>query len=362
MKLGLLIAALGIGAVAFADPTITDVTARQRYPWNGKVDISYTASGIEAAAKQKGWITSLKVTAKDNDTETTYTATTLTGDTSFADGTHALVWDMIAQGLTFKSTNVTFDVTCVTKDAVYCVIDLSGGSTATSYPVTYLSEIPGGSWSDEYKTTKLVLRRIEPGTCVVTVDKPYYIGVFEMTQKQYELVTGSTPSYFSGNDKRPVEQVSYNSIRGSNLGAQYPSSTDVDTDSFAGKCRTRTGLLFDLPTAAQWEYACRAGTTTKYSYGNDPDYAYMWCQGNSGSYTHDVGTRKENLWGLYDMHGNVWEWCLDFGDYWCNERLIRGASCTILAEYCTSSCGNHDYPSGIGLSYTGFRLVMNLTK
>ena len=87
------------------------------------------------------------------------------------------------------------------------------------------------------------------------------MGVFQMTQKQYTLVMGSNPSYYRG-DTRPVELVSYKDIRGTLLGANWPSHAQVDTTSFLGKIRARTALNFDLPTEAQWEYACRAGTTT----------------------------------------------------------------------------------------------------
>ena len=101
-------------------------------------------------------------------------------------------------------------------------------------------------------------------------------------------------------------------IRGSSNGAEWPSSAAVDSSSFMGKLRARTGLNFDLPTEAQWEYACRAGTTTKYSYGDSGNGDYMWYYGNSCMKTHKVGTKLPNPWGLYDMHGNVYEWCLDW--------------------------------------------------
>ena len=204
----------------FADPAITGVTAQQRYPWNGKVDITYTVSGdIPSMAKEQALITELKVTATDNDTGATYTATALSGDLSLDDGTHAIVWDMDEDGIVFTSSNVVFSVTCETTPATYCVIDLSAGANATSYPVTYLAEPPsGGFTTDEYKTTKLVLKRIEAGTFKmggsvdVTLTQPFFMGIFEMTQKQWSLVTGSNPSNFSG-DKLPVEKVSYNAIR-----------------------------------------------------------------------------------------------------------------------------------------------------
>ena len=369
---------------ALAIPTITDVTAQQRYPWNGKVDITYTVSGdIAAMAKEQGLITSLKVTATDGDTGQSYTASSLSGDTDLADGTYSVVWDMGAQGLDFVSTNVVFSVSCETTPATYCVIDLSAGANASSYPVTYLAEPPSGGFNvAEYKTTKLVLKRLEAGTFImgnnqtneshrVTLTKPFFIGLFEVTQKQWTLVMGSNPSNFSG-DKQPVEQVSYSAIRGSTNGAKWPPSSDVDASSFMGRLRARTGLAFDLPTEAQWEYACRAGTTTTYSYGNSENGDYMWYSSNSSSQTHEVGTKKPNPWGFYDMHGNVWEWCLDRygtlaygtdpkGSSWGGDRVLRGGSWRNDASYCTSSRRINSYPSNEG-NYYGFRLVRTLSE
>ena len=264
--------------------------------------------------------------------------------------------------------------------AKYLVVDLSAGADAEAYPVTYLDEPPNGGFNtDEYKTTKLVLRRIEAGTFTmgesdcednpphqVTLTKPYYVGLFEVTQKQYELVTGSKPSSNSG-DKRPVEWVSWDTIRGN---SGWPASSAVSADSFMGRIRARTGLGdFDLPTEAQWEYACRAGTTTTYSYGNSADWNYMWYGSNSSSQTHDVGTTKPNPWGLYDMHGNVWEWCLDWygtmsggtnpkGSSSGSYRVSRGGSWDWDAGYCTSSYRGYSRPS----YYNGFRLVRTLSE
>ena len=363
-----------------ANPAITGVTAQQRYPWNGKVDIAYTVSGgLAATAKEQALITSLKVTATDLETGTSYTATSLSGDTGLSDGTHTFVWDMGAQGLAFVSTNVIFSVSCEMTPATYCVIDLSGGSSASSYPITYLASPPSGGFNvDAYKTTKLVFKRMEAGSfkmgdskVSVTLTKPFFIGLFEVTQKQWQLVTGSNPSYFSG-DKKPVEKVSYNAIRGSSNGGNWPSSNAVDSSSFLGKLRARTGLDFDLPTEAQWEYACRAGTTTIYSYGSSANGNYMWYSGNSSSQTHEVGTKQPNPWEIYDMHGNVWEWCLDWydtlsggtdpkGSSLGSERVVRSGSWRSESAYCTSSRRSRYDPSYeyYGL---GFRLSRVLNQ
>lgn len=109
------------GMVAFAvTPTITAVTAQQRYPWNGKVDIAYTVTGVAEEAKQQAVLTTLKVTAIDMVASTTNIATQLSGDLSLEDGTHAIVWGMNAEGITFKSSNVVFNVSCETTPATYC--------------------------------------------------------------------------------------------------------------------------------------------------------------------------------------------------------------------------------------------------
>lgn len=372
-----------------ATPTITGVTAQQRYPWNGKVDISYTVTGdIAAEAKQKAVLTSLKVTAQDKVASKTYTATKLSGDTALTAGTHKFVWDMNAEGLTFKSSNVVFNVACETTPATYCVIDLSAGANATSYPVTYLAEPPSGGFNvDAYKTSKLVLKRIEAGTFImgddqndeshrVTLTKPFFCGLFEVTQRQYELVAGANPcsatSYGKGNTY-PVHYVSYDMIRGTSNGASWPSSSAVDSSSFMGKLRTRTGLDFDLPTEAQWEYACRAGTTTTYSYGNSANENYMWYSSNSNSKSHPVGSKNANPWGLYDMHGNVWEWCLDWfektltfgmdpkGASSGSDRVRRSGSCYNAAPSCTSEYRSIYSPSTESYG-SGFRLFRTLPE
>ena len=271
---------------------------------------------------------------------------------------------------------------------LYMVIDLSGGSSATSYPVTYLDAVPSGGWTDTYKTTKLVLRRCDAGSFImggdqansahnVTLTKPYYIGVFEVTQKQYTLVMGSCPS--SLGDAFPAYNVSYNSIRGTSNGAKWPSSSAVDSSSFMGKLRTRTGMNFDLPTEAQWERSCRAGTTTKYYWGSSIDGDYLWYFDNSATagrkQPHTCGTKKANAWGLYDMSGNVHEWCLDYygtmpygtdpkgpskGDD-AGRRVVRGGSYNSSEPYVTSYDRTRVRPGHPDDTYVcGFRLFLPL--
>ena len=389
MRSLLVISCVFIVGALWATPSITGVTAQQRYPWNGKVDISYTVSGDIAAycgddCKTYGLIPSLKVTATDKVASTNYTATSLSGDTALTDGTHSIVWDLDAQGLSIKSTNVVFNVSCEMAEATYCVIDLSGGSSATSYPVTYLAEEPGGGFNvDAYKTTKLVLKRLNSGTFImgedqtneahrVTLTKPFYMGLFEVTQKQWSLVMGANPAKEYGvGDTYPVYYVSYDMIRGSSAGACWPASSAVDSVSFLGKLQSKTGLNFDLPTEAQWEYACRAGTTTTYYWGDSMDGNYAWYASNSDSQTHPVGGKTANAWGLYDMCGNVWERCLDWynstlsygtdpkGSSSGANRVQRGGSWSIIGSNCTSSY-RFNYTPSLAYSDLGFRLSRTL--
>ena len=294
----------------------------------------------------------------------------------------------------------------------YCVIDLSAGPNASRYPVSYRDSPPtGGFNTDEFKTTKLVLRLIYPGTFTmgspegekgrwgdetrhkVTLTKPFYIGLFEVTQRQWELVMGTRPSFFSNASyyaKRPVECVSYNDIRGSSKGSRWPASRAVDASSFMGRLRARAplgdGMVWDLPTEAQWEYACRAGTTTALNSGknlaNMDSDSYMgevgryWYNGGSvyssscttAHGTAEVGSYRPNAWGLYDMHGNVWEYCLDWYRYDLgssavtdpkgassgSHRLKRGGCWYDIAEGCRSAYRVSCYPSKRNYYY-GFR-------
>ncbi len=189
----------------------------------------------------------------------------------------------------------------------------------------------------------------------VTLTKGFYLQTTEVTQAQWKAVMGSNPSKFK-RDNRPVEMVSWN-----------------DVQEFIRKLnRTGSGNRYRLPTEAEWEYAARAGSTTRFSFGDDEGRLgdYAWYRGNSGKRTHRVAQKKPNNWGFYDMHGNVWEWVQDWkGDYPSGSvtdpkgpsngsaRVLRGGGWNGDARYCRSASRSRRRPA-YRLNNSGFRLVL----
>jgi formylglycine-generating enzyme required for sulfatase activity len=190
----------------------------------------------------------------------------------------------------------------------------------------------------------------------VTLTQAFELGVYEVTQEQYEAVMGTNPSSFEG-PQNPVEKVSSD-----------------DAVEFCRKlselpAEKKAGYVYRLPTEAEWEYACRAGTKTTYSFGDSDSGLgeYAWYDKNSGNTTHPVGGKKPNPWGLYDMHGNVWEWCQDWHGYYPSGsvtdptgaasgsyRVLRGGSFPVRTSLVRSAYRKLNRPDNLYNSL-GFR-------
>jgi formylglycine-generating enzyme required for sulfatase activity len=197
----------------------------------------------------------------------------------------------------------------------------------------------------------------------VTLTKPFYMGVYEVTQEQYGRVMGVNPKWFMGT-RNSVELVS------------WEKSLEFCWKLSTLPAERASGRVYRLPTEAEWEYACRAGSTTRYCFGDDesPLCQYAWYDKNSGSKTHPVGEKNPNAWGLYDMHGNVWEWCSDwYGDYpegavsdptgpsKGSGRVRRGGGWISPAMDCRSAIRSSSIPSyssGI-IPSIGFRVALS---
>jgi formylglycine-generating enzyme required for sulfatase activity len=194
----------------------------------------------------------------------------------------------------------------------------------------------------------------------VTITKPFYMGMYTVTQEQYQQVMGDNHSRFIG-PQNPVETLSCD-----------------EAMEFCRKLSQRTGKKVHLPTEAQWEYACRAGTTTRFSFG-DAEKALDdcgWSLSNSNSKTHPVGQKRANPWGLYDMHGNVWQWCSDwYADSYANEknedpqgpdsgygRVLRGGSWYVNRQTCRSAFRATSDPYGRVNGFGGFRVVVDIEE
>jgi formylglycine-generating enzyme required for sulfatase activity len=205
----------------------------------------------------------------------------------------------------------------------------------------------------------------------VLITRPFYLGATEVTQDQYRAVTGANPSYFRGSDDLPVENVSWD-----------------EAVAFCNRLSEREGLKpyyesgtwgpsggdgYRLPTEAEWEYACRAGSRARFNFGdNEANLGeYAWFERNSYGKTHPVGHKRPNAFGLYDMHGNVWEWCWDGYEktYYANSpgadppgpsqaahRVIRGGSWSRYQLLCRSARRNWKGPD-LGDNFLGFRVA-----
>ncbi|TVS20852.1 MAG: formylglycine-generating enzyme family protein [Planctomycetaceae bacterium] len=199
----------------------------------------------------------------------------------------------------------------------------------------------------------------------VRITRPYYMGIYEVTQAEYQRVMGTNPSRFTGNPIRPVEQVSWNDA------VEFCRRLSEDPKEKA------LGAVYRLPTEAEWEYACRAGTTSHFSFGDDVSILsrYAWLTTNSRGSTQPVGRLRPNAFGLFDMHGNVFEWCADWhadayyakspgedptGPESGSSRVIRGVSWTYTSPGRFRSAYRDCAEPATRRHHRGFRVVRTL--
>ncbi|MDD4019054.1 MAG: formylglycine-generating enzyme family protein [Kiritimatiellae bacterium] len=322
---------------AFAEePIITNVVARQRWPWSRLVNIDYV---LECADTQR---VDVAVAGYSGTTSVILPVGSLSGDLyNVAPGARRIVWDPGKTSYTNELyTRFSVELTSAPVP-LYMIVDLTKDVSATNQ-VTYLypgdsSLVTTGRWTnvwfgvtnDVYRTDKLVLRRVSAGSYMmganagtkpVTLTQACYAGVFEVTGTQWYRIMGTG----SSSSVAPVGSVSYNLIRGATNDVPainwYATGSEVCPTSFIGRLRAKTGMNdFDLPTEAQWQYLCRAGTQSYYSDGVSTSASDTnilneigWWKENSSSQIKTVGLLAPNAWGLYDMHGNAWETCLDW--------------------------------------------------
>ncbi len=197
----------------------------------------------------------------------------------------------------------------------------------------------------------------------VTLSKDFWIGKYEVTQAEFTEVLGRNPSHFTGDLRRPVDKVTF-------LDASNYCATITTRERNAG--RLPPGYVYRLPYEAEWEYACRAGTTNLFGFGDDSSVAgdFAWTAENSDAATHPVGLKRPNPWGLHDMHGNVWEWCHDWfepypakalrdptGPATSKYKVFKGGGWNQDVEYARSANRFMMAPSN-GIHFVGFRIVL----
>ncbi|MBN1809745.1 MAG: formylglycine-generating enzyme family protein [Planctomycetes bacterium] len=238
------------------------------------------------------------------------------------------------------------ETSCSKKPKSNPILDLGGG---VKLELVYIRAGKYMMGSNDYDDEKPVHE--------VEITKGFYMGKYEVTQGQYERVMGNNPGRFKGIDN-PVEPVTWD-----------------EAMEFCRKASGITGKNVRLPTEAEWEYACRAGSTEEYCFGHDENMLgdCAWYSSNSGHQTHPVGQKFPNAWGLYDMHGNLLEWCSDwYGENYYSQsprqdpkgpgtgegRVRRGGSWCDNTFVCRSACRNST-PPDFRFCNLGFRVVVD---
>ena len=350
--LSLVFAVAASATLMAAMPTASNVTVSMA---QGKVRVDFTLSDGPAVVTVAFFTNGVPLDAslyRDG----------LSGDVGklIGNGSHGIKWKAseTMPGLSVPGANLTAELTVWPQSMppTYMAVALTQTSNVTYYASAEM--VPGGVTHRRYKTDILLMRKMDAAgvrwlmgqakeenvtlnNCDimphwVTLTNDYYIGVYEMTQRQYSDIYGSNPSnYQNANDPdvglHPVEMVNFPTLRGAVATYDWPSTGHkVGASSVMGQCRAKTGLEFDLPTEAQWEFACRAGTReptyagaftqtgvrglgwNSYNYSDDPIGLIDNGDGTvTTNHTHAVGLKQPNSWGLYDMYGNVAEFCLD---------------------------------------------------
>jgi formylglycine-generating enzyme required for sulfatase activity len=310
-----------------------------------------------------------------------------------SDGDRDSGWVSPAQGSSSRGGTIYLRVTASNSGTFAIAYNISG-IFRPGFTLSYtLVQIPAGTFQTGSPETEPD-RESDETRHQVTLTKGFYMGKYQVTQDQYQAVMWTNPSYFttsvfvSGQTaNRPVEGVSwYDAIvfcnrlsmaEGFSPAYRIKGSTDpsvwgtvpTSSNSTWNAVQIVEGSTgYRLPTEAQWEYACRAGTTTAYNTGATISDNTGWYVSNSGSRTHEVGLKPANAWGLYDMHGNVWEWCWDrYGTYESGAqtdpagafsgsyRVLRGGSWNSYGQYLRSAYRDINYPDR-RYRVIGFRL------
>ena len=360
-KLLMMIGAAAVAATGANAASVTIDSVTQRWPWNNKIDITYTVTDGQTLTVDPANDVYMKLVFTATINGSTYTidgSAIGASATGSSQGTqHTVTWTPPAD-LKVKASGCTMSASLYAADAPsgddYMVIDLeeSDSSKAVTFEgLLYSQALSNARYNtSEYKTTKLVLRKVPrwadraalpnaastlaslsgyptghsniafgttfKNTATNWVTKTdYYISVFPVTQAQYTGFGLANTSKYTSSTTLPVESMSYNILRsGTRAGTALPTGDSRSEGSFFQRLNYATGntFAFDLPTEVMWEIACRAGSTGKWYWDSDatPSDYVVYKKGTSGT-TEEVGGKLPNDWGLYDMVGNVYSFCLD---------------------------------------------------
>ena len=390
-KLIMMIGATAVAVGAYASSITVDSVA-QRWPWNNKVDITYTVTDGQDVAN--GLYNYIVFTMSTNGA----VCATIDGrhdvGANASNGTHTVTWTP-PSGI--KCDNCTMSATLyATEDGPsgddYMIVDLTTGevtyegllASQDASNARYNTDTGSGTTAtNPYKETKLVLRKVPRGGTYPTgdddnfssvnsrrtwtTDRDFYVGIYPVTQLQYQNITGGntspsgqTSQSTSGDSKtdriahRPVSYMTYSALRGTSVPGDTVSYADSASTAFFEKLNYMTNLRrsltgFDLPTEVMSEIAARAGSTTAYWWGDAWDDTKGVFRTHSGGKTVAVGSKAANAWGLYDVTGNLWEFCRDGNTL---ENMADATSAFTPAPAQSDSDNNRIVRGGVTFSTT----------